>query len=236
MMTLMHILANTHKTQEVVDHPAESIITDKIEERSVSPDKRKWDKFVFETYFETIDAWDITVGGLGLVNHYLASVEAKTGGQKDSYAKLIANSFSEGWGVNFSKNPRFMTQVYIKQRDNMTIKIISGDEFCAFGFKVIDDKLYSLHRKDVLETPTDYTTEIMTLPTDYTWIKLEAVYTSGSKIEFYVDNTLEATHTTNLPEDGDTPEVIPLMEYYILTEDGDDKRIYIRNFNFQQDE
>jgi len=149
---------------------------------------------------------------------------------------MTAETFGKPLGVNFSKNPRFMTQVNLVKYDNVMMRAAVGSMYCAFGFAVIDNDLYSYHAQDDHWSPHEYTTEIMTLPENRTWIKLEAVYTSGSKIDFYVDNTLEVTVTTNLPEDGYTPDCQELMDYICYTNDANQKIMYIRNFNFQQDE
>ena len=48
----------THKSDEVIDHPAESIATDKYAEGSVHSLARIYDKFEVLTTFESLDKWE----------------------------------------------------------------------------------------------------------------------------------------------------------------------------------
>lgn len=225
---------DTHKTQSVVDHPADSIVEDKILTNTVSVEKRKWDQMVIETLFESLDGWNQYTTLSSSIYLWIASLRLTTGATPGAVARIQAETFSEGWGVNFLKNPRFMTTVRLSPAPNQVVNIMAGGDFTAFGFKAVGTTLYAFHRKDILEVPTDYTTEILT-PFGV-WIKLEAIYTSGVKIEFYLDNVLVATHTTNLPEDGDTIDNLNLMEYYIATTVANSTLMFIRNLNFTQNE
>ena len=65
------------------------------------------------------------------------------------------------------------------------------------GFKIVDGTLYALHTTTTGSASTEYTDEItgitLTQPNEY-----KVVYISNTKIEFYVNNVLKKTHTTNL--------------------------------------
>jgi len=226
----------SHKAESVIDHPAGSVIEDKVKDNVVSVPKQKWDQFTWKTIFESLDAWTQTTTGTASITHYLGSVEFKTGVTASSVAKIVADSFSEGWGVNFSKNPRFMSQVNLDAVDNQRIYVFAGNEFCAFGFEVVGDILRAFHRKDVSGSPTRYITNILTLSGSNVWYKLEAIYISGSRIEFYVDGVLKATHDSNLPEDGDNPDCIEFFTFSIKNEAAVSRNMYIRNLNFTQNE
>jgi hypothetical protein len=55
------------------------------------------------------------------------------------------------------------------------------------------------------------------------------VYTSGQKIEFYVDDVLKATHTTDLPEDsGDAPDEIEYFRLRIQNSAASNKEMIVR--------
>jgi hypothetical protein len=81
---------------------------------------------------------------------------------------------------------------------NQTIILVAGSfDLQCFGFKIENGVLYAYHMKDT----TEYKTDISSGVTLSNFNRFKAVYTSGSKIEFYVNDVLKATHDSNLPED-----------------------------------
>jgi len=222
-----------HKQSETIDHLADSIVEDKILDQSIAVHKFKYDKLKIETVFETIDAWTEYVSGSGVVENYIASTRLRTSTTINSIADIHADAWLEGYGERSDHNPLFATETIFKSTTNQEAYIVAGSyDWQGFGFKIIDDTLYTLSIKDGAETTTDISAGI-TL-TD--WHRLKAIYTSGSKIEFYVDDILKATHSTNLPENssGATDE-LTYFRYRIKNTAAENKEIHLRYLSFVQD-
>jgi len=81
-----------------------------------------------------------------------------------------------------------------------------------------------------------YKTDISAGITVTDWHRYKAIYTSGEKIEFYVDDVLKATHTTNLPEDGtDAADELNFFTFRIFTTETANKRLVLKYCVLQQD-
>lgn len=71
-----------------------------------------------------------------------------------------------------------------------------SDTVMHIGFKIIGSTVYATNANDTTETTTDITSQVTLGDGIHTW---EWEFIAGSKINFYFDGTLVATHTTNLP-------------------------------------
>lgn len=87
-----------------------------------------------------------------------------------------------GLTVNFPTNPEAMTTA--------TDQIV---------FRVIDESAVILCYTEKNGTPTTTTTSISLA--DNTYVKLEILVTGTSKVEFFINGSKVATHTTNIPDD-----------------------------------
>lgn len=224
---------DTHKAQETIDHPADSVVTDKIPDLSVENEKFKFNQFKLESYFESIDAWANFTFGTGAITLNLASILLATGADINSWARLSGEAWAEGDAVNYLKNPRFIVIAKTKDVTDQEIYLTAGSwDLDGFGFKIVDGTLYALHLKDGGEHTTDISAGITV--TD--WHRFKAIYTSGSKIEFYVDDVLKATHSANLPEDGaDAADELAFFNYRIKNTAAANKRLILKYCVLQQD-
>ena len=224
---------NTHKTQTTVDHPADSIIEDKIPDSGVNVHHAKWDKFVLDFPFTTLDGWTENHGGTGAVTIYIGSTKLETGANNGSRGQIYAEAASEGWAVRYDKNPRFIASAMIfGAADRTAFFVAGGNDFGAFGFKQVDDELFAYHKKDAIVS----TTKIADIPGAWTQYRMKAIYTSGSKIEFYLDDVLVATHEANLPEDSvDAADEIVWALFETTNQAAANKVIYIRHMAITQD-
>lgn len=223
----------THKGQEVIDHPAESLVADKYADQSVENEKFKYNQFKIESVFESLDAFSQYTSDSGSISQNLASLELKTGSTINSVASVYGEAWTEGDAVNYLKNPRFIIIAKISATTNQKVYLVSGGyQLNGFGFYVEDGTLYAVHYKD----GTPYTTDISSGITLNAWHRYKAVYTSGSKIEFYVDDVLKATHESNLPEDGsDAADEINFCTFRITNTAAESKRVILKQFILQQD-
>jgi len=181
----------THKSQEVIDHLAGSVVTDKIKDHGITLLKRDWDKKFIESQFESIDGWE--VDGEGTVIIHLGEIIIRSTGVDPAYVDIYI--LNADYPLNWSKNPFYQTQLLFPLNTSQIayfgIGLKSSNSFA--GFKVSNGTLYAYNTNG---TPTQ--TEITGI--DITALHIyRVVVTSGTKIEFYVDGVLKATHTTNLP-------------------------------------
>lgn len=223
----------SHKASEIIDHAALSIIEDKLADQSVAGDKFKFDKFKLESYFESIDAWSQATSGTGSISEALASILLATGATINSWARLSGEAWSEGDAVNYLKNPRFIVIAKTMSDADQEIYLMAGSfDLDGFGFYIEDGTLYAIHCKDGTEYKTDISSGID--PTDSH--RYKAIYTSGEKIEFYVDDVLKATHSSNLPEDGaDAADELNFFSYRIKNTAAANKRVVLKYCVLQQE-
>jgi len=226
----------THKSQEVIDHPAGSLIEDKYLDGSISLIKLSETKFIIITCFESFDGWldNSDVGATvqaGVGAGFL--ITAATSGKKAIIAALPSAPSMSG-GVNFGKNPFFQARVYIPATTNQTIYFGTGNaSFPAsppttqyFGFKVVNGTLYAVHSNGSTETTTQITGITLDAKNLY-----RAVMDSGNNIKFYVNGVLKATHSSNLPS-GEEDSILVFM---IKTNENAEKELDLIEALFSQD-
>jgi len=188
----------SHKASEIIDHAALSIVEDKLADQAVAGNKLKYDKILVETMWESLDNWTQYTYGSGVIHDYLGELYLRTGTTINSISDVHAEVFNEGYATRMNKNPRFMCVVTIDQITDQEIYLVAGSyPDCAFGFKIVNGTLYAVH----IKAGSEYTTDISSGITLTDQHRYKAIYTSGEKIEFYIDDVLKATHSSNLPED-----------------------------------
>jgi len=218
---------NTHKTQSTIDHPADSVIEDKVLKDNVTTDKLLATRFVIKSNFETIDAWDKTAG-VSLIS--IAQAALETGAVINTERRLFVTTSddNDGGGVP-TDNPEFQTTIKVSDVTDQIAYICSGEpqDPWGWGFKIVDGTLYAWYTKD---DGTEITQEIAGITlTD--WIVLRAVFTGGTDIKFYVDGVLKHTATATLP----TNQSSTFIMYSIENTAGNDKRLAIQDMIYKQD-
>lgn len=121
-----------HKTSEMIDHPAGSIVKDK-------------DSFVensFQTYFETIDRW-IPSGTVLTGTARGFQMESNSGGLDP--ASLVGNGVFSGGLLSYLVNSFFQTKLFAFAEDDDDFDCIfgiTGGASWGYGFKIIDGVAY----------------------------------------------------------------------------------------------
>jgi hypothetical protein len=90
------------------------------------------------------------------------------------------------------------------------------------GFYVQDGTLYASNANGSTQTKTEITGVTLTNANGY-----EMVYDAGNSVKFYINGTLRATHTTNLPPT--TADAVYLVFGTTLVVDNTDSNIYLYN-------
>lgn len=190
----------SHKAAEIIDHLAESIVTDKLADQAVSGDHMKYDRLVVESNFSSLDAIVQYKTGSAAINQYLASLQMRTLATSGSVARIQAQAWTEGDAVAFDKDPRLLAVFRTSSNVNQTIYVGAGDvDLCGFGFKIVNGELFAY----TFKAGTEYTQSLGTGYTLTTWHRYKAIKTGTSKIDFYIDDVLVYTQEANLPEPSD---------------------------------
>jgi len=218
---------DTHKTQATVDHPADSVIEDKIKDGNVTTKKFSFERFYIHTQFESIDGWAITAG----VSIYAVSqMVLETGAVINTTrrAHISTADWNDGGGAP-ADSPEFQTTVRFKRATEQVAYIgqCEPDDPFGWGFKIVDGTLYAWYTDNDNNV---YTQEIAGITlTD--WNVYRCVFTGGSKIEFYVNGVLKHTATTNLPTFG----MSTFITYQIENTEAVDKEIFVQDLLYIQD-
>jgi len=212
---------NTHKTQATVDHPAGSVVYDKLPRNSIDLKKLLETEFMMMTCFESIDAWNATdADGAGGRTLNILGLRIYTSAIDGQMSLVGTEAWTGAHIVNFAKNMFFQTSVRFGAATNQTAFITMG-ETKYFGFKVLDGTLYAVHQDGGGETTTEITGITLTNINIY-----KAIFDyTNSKILFYVNGVLKATHTTDLPAGTDAFS----FYYYLETGENAVKYMYVKD-------
>jgi len=194
---------NTHKTQSVVDHPAGSIVGDKIEKKAVIIEKLSWDKLLIVPSQESLDGWyTINEGTGGRIDVYVGVIEMKPGnaiGNK-TYICIEAGNYLE---VAQTLDPFFEIKANFYDHSIVDYKMKTpgvdpfDDDTNGFGFECLkaDSIMYAFYTYG----STKYRTALTGItPNIWRNYRAECIYNSvsgKSTINYYVDTTLLHTYS-----------------------------------------
>lgn len=190
----------SHKASAIIDHEVESIVSDKIADRNVLIDHLEdmggW--YRLSLPFESLDGWDITVGANSSITNDIGVVTLTA---YDGESALM----SFGW-QGFPCLDEMKTRILVNSYsyEDLTAYIgtgglaYTGAQNQGIGYKIIDEVLYACWRTSNGSASTEHTAEIGAIA-GFTWSNLEIVYVAGEKIEWWVNDVLEHSTTTDLP-------------------------------------
>ena len=189
----------SHKASEIIDHLAESIITDKIEDGSIIIQKMEdFRRTRVSLGLESLTGWDIS-SSVDL--DFAQMCFMASGNDTANCFARTRGAFKMKWDKALTCQWAFRTY-YAGVK---TVHVVTGSvehnegEDQNMGFKVETDTLYALHTKSNGITDTEYKTEIEGITVgDNNLYRIE--YDPGVSIKFYVNNVLKVTHTANLPD------------------------------------
>jgi parallel beta-helix repeat protein len=148
-----------------------------------------------------------------------------------------SNTDVTGWGdasdpnnkMDFGKRPRFRFRAKIQQIISQEIFLVMGDLGTLFqkyaGFKIVNGVLSAVNANGTVETATDISVGI----TLTNWNEYDVVVFSG-KVLFYVNGTLKATHTTNVPAGLDD---LAYIEMSVTSNDAAAKFVDVKDMYFE---
>lgn len=212
---------NTHKSQEVVDHPAASIVDDKIKEGELRQIRLSKDELQVYTCFESLDGWQKSAQA-PLPN--VLGVMLQTGGSINTICKMTAEPGASIEANPYDKDTFFQTGVRLGHTTNQLIYFVTGgveldntDE--NFGFKIENGTLYAIVVKEVAGERTEFATEITGITLINLNIYKAVLDVAPGNIKFYVNGVLKHTESTNLPE----VNTLCMFTYFIKNSEASNK-------------
>ena len=184
-----------HKTSEVIDHLANSIVEDKVSNNF-------FNKGILNFNWPSLD--NFNTGGT-MIDCYLGSVEMYTTTTLNNKAFVEDKSGNIGQCI-FNNDP--VLEVMLECGSNGTYESYFGigdregyyDEYYA-GFKVVNNNIYA--RTYTFDTENETLVFIDGYSAN-SLHKYKIYYKHGVAVYFYIDNTLVATISTNMPDNATT--------------------------------
>lgn len=224
---------NDHKVAPTIDHPAGSVLNDKVPPGEVDQSKLSDTEIQIYTAFESLDGW--SKSGTGVTNTVL-SVFFQTAASANDQKTLSTEPLGIGDVNTYVKDTFFQTGIKVENSGDILIYFMTGgfeddDSDSGFGFKIEDGKLYAIIVKAVASSRTEYVTEISGITlTDMNIYKAFFDFSEG-KIYFYVNGILKYTEDTNLPVDTSPT----LFVYSIMTKENTSKRMGAAYFLYSRE-
>jgi len=210
----------SHKNEDVIDHPAYSVLDDKM----------AFDRHSIDLEMNNLDVFSATggveVNGIKTLSIYSANSSSLQGvfGLGGDLASM--SEFA------FSKNPRFLTSFSVSAITNTLGYILVGetDEGNGFGFKIQNNKLFGLYFDS---DNVEHLVEIQTLVAN-TIYKIEARVSYPNTIEFFVNNSFAGSFSgVDLNITMTVIPSIPWIDFKSTTSTS--RTLYIRGFYWEAD-
>ena len=206
-----------HRAGVLLDHPDDSVTLQKL----------LYNRFLIQTQFDTIDAWD-TSGNVFLQAISQAELVATGHPYVKSRMAIIASDANEE-GANISNDPEFQTTIKTTSKLSQLAYAVQGDVDGAkfFGFMIADGQLNAVHTDD---NENMYIQAINTINLTR-WSVLRAIVKSGESIEFFVNHHSYFKAENNLP----SGLMGAFIMYYIINSVPAGKTLYIQDLLYQED-
>ena len=184
----------THKAQDIIDHPAGSILTD----------KETFTEVVSRSSFESLDSWSISDVAWVTVASYDAVLIAAEYGVEDTSHVRQSIQWSSGW-TSWDKNWMIQFVAWSNYGTGVTFRGgFSGDAAQeGFGFEFLNGDVRGYVKDGASITYTSY------LTIDHTDIHTyRAIYEpSEAEFQFFVDGVLKGTIEKTTEEPGEDMNV-----------------------------
>jgi len=206
----------THKSQEVVDHPAGSILGDKITSKEL---------MVF-TGFDSLDGWT-TFGNVSLEGFSFVEIRETQG--ETNLSRLYSQFLADTDFFKTTQDAVIQSVFYINNPQYEKFFLIFGgyisdSEISGFGFRIIDNEVKGFFG---FGTNINYSADLSINPALIHVYRAEYVATT-EQVKFYIDGVLKAT--LNKPTGWDAISE-PYIEFRAgYNEEGAD--YYVRVYNF----
>jgi len=199
----------SHKASEVIDHVAQSIVSDKLKD---------FETFKLIDYFCDFIPWvsldgfetDINAGG-SLPVAYGAFLYVQTGATSGNYTFLRTRG---EWDSLYKSGKitvlEFVISVFNTLRDSTVYLLFTGSSAYPIvetarhvGFKIINGEVWASSADGSTQKLTDTGWSFRPSYIAFPRLKIEFQYGASGFAKFYINDVLKATHTQNLPQDVD---------------------------------
>ena len=215
-----------HKVSETIDHLVASIVEDKIADWNVTPSKLGF--YIFTSFFESLDGYEKTAGvtldpGIGHVE--LATTNVLNNAQS---CNKKTNFWFSDWDWDHERH--FETVIALSSVADVLVYYGGGAPFglsTHIGFYILNNELYGYWGY----SSGEHTVLLQTISAN-TAYHLFFRFLPAEKIEFYVNDILKQTVTTNLPHG--PADASTLFVSYIRTLAAAVKKLYYSMLDVRQ--
>jgi len=170
----------------------------------------------FHSFFESLDGWGVSVIGTGSVTHQTTFVRLQ-GVTTNDAAFMRFHRIGLIRTTSWGSNRKFKTKIRMDAVASQRAYVISG--YCTysnptpghFGFYINGSTIYGSCANGSAQSTVDLGTSI-----SGNWQLLEAIFTPGNNVEFFIDGVSKGTLSTNLPSTGVYHQ--SLMMYQIVAD------------------
>jgi hypothetical protein len=190
-----------------------------------------WSKvFQYLTLFESLDGFTVTGASSVLSGTQL---DVKTAASLNNVAEITKAPAIQGL-ITFSQRSNMRTAINLSSVTNVTAYVLVGNSTSFnYGFKIVNGTLYGVTNDNATENAVNLGT--LQVATGY---NLEARYTPGDRVVFYLNSVVVGNSTANLPLtdfSGTGAVANPnLMDFYLKTTDGNAKTMSVSFFQYSQ--
>lgn len=189
----------------------------------------------FHTMFKSLDGWAAFTAAPGTVAMDVNKIKLHTGGAIGGLASIIEQLQFPIGATTWNKPRKFKTKVRVDHANDASsqIFICTGDEAAGlrgFGFRYQNTKLIGQSCNGGAYATVDLITGLVA-PYSRTEL-LEARFTPGSKIDFYVDNVFKGSINAQLPTG--TTDAEKLLKYMVYAQAAVDHLIWTSEAKFSQ--
>jgi hypothetical protein len=174
-----HLGANeslaAHKAADVIDHPALSVVRDKI----------SFDRRIFDYYFNSLEGTSVTAGVE--LNTSGVLLMGTSGALNNTQMFAILNDDVNFYTSPMTKYPVFEISMVLPAITTQQIYVLNGSDsdWSGFGFKIVNATLYGVY---VDSSNVEHTTSLGSVVAN-TIYRLRAEYNSDGKIYWFVNGT-----------------------------------------------
>jgi len=155
-----------------------------------------------ESFFESLDGWEVLTFGSGTVTLDNLHIVLSSQNTINSGGGILQRFDEVPIPLTWSKKRSFKLKAKVAHGNDANPQqyICMGYEGTnrrAFGFRFINDKVQGFAQNGGAKATVDLITGL-----GNTYLRdeiYEAIFTPGSKVEFYINEVLKGTLTTNLP-------------------------------------
>lgn len=187
------------------------------------------------TLLDTLDAISQSIFGTAQISLFPQYLQLKTGATFHSLAKIWKVPYYTVPDTSWAKSRKFHTKlrIIIGATGNPLIEIWTGnsDTPLGFGFEIAGHTIYGFSGNGSLSS---FVT-LETIPAGaYDVIRdLEAVFTPGSKVEYYIDGVKKGEITTRLPTGTSSSQYLFWVSIY--NQAATDDQLLISHWKFYQE-